>query len=45
VVADDPIVKHLTTCLSVARVVPLNFGRATLTRDPRQAQFGFKLLF
>jgi len=26
-------------------VLPLNFGQATLTRDPRQAQFGFKLLF
>jgi hypothetical protein len=25
--------------------LPLNFGQATLTRDPRQAQFGFKLLF
>jgi hypothetical protein len=30
----------------IANAVPsLNFGQATLTRDPRQAQFGFKLLF
>jgi hypothetical protein len=25
--------------------LPSRFGQATGTRDPRQAQFGFKLLF
>jgi hypothetical protein len=25
--------------------LPGNFGQATRTRDPRQAQFGFKIIF
>jgi hypothetical protein len=25
--------------------IPSNFGQATRTRDPRQAQFGVKLMF
>jgi len=43
VVFNDPNVANATQIVSAQ--TPLNFGQATATRDPRQAQFGLKLIF
>jgi hypothetical protein len=43
VVYNGPDVAHSTEIVSAQ--TPLNFGQATATRDPRQAQFGLKLIF
>jgi hypothetical protein len=40
---DNPDIKQATKITSAQ--LPADFGKATATRDPRQAQFGIKLLF